>query len=363
MNRQFCMALALIAALLFSTAADKKKKDKEEELPTQTLPLIPEPPMAVSVETSRLTFDTAPLSSKGLLSRQTRDALRELLRTRRGGTIVKIRAFVAGTGDVRRVPAIVAEMFTEKHLPVPAVSTVRIGDLPLEGAQVAIESVMAAKKPANPIGVAFLAGQHGDTIDEAISGITSTVQSLGVKSGRVLKATCFFSSLADAADARARLAAAFPGAALNLVQMQRLPVEPKVNCEAVAALASAPQQAVQFVQRDGAQARAGQSQAALVSAPRVVITGLQLGFKAQDSDVRLAFDRLGKALESQHATFSDVVMARIYAMSQPIAESIGKLQFEFFNREHPPARTLLMPDSLPSIDASFGLEVIAALPR
>ena len=331
MRRQSWLALALIAVVSVASAADKKnKKDKDEEPPTQTLPLLPDPPMAVTADASRLVFETAPLSSKGLLSRQTRDGLKQLLRARHGGTIVKIRAFVAGNGDVRRVQTIVSELFSEKHLPLPALTTVRIGDLPMEGAQVALESITAAKKPVNPHGLAFISGQRGDTLDESINGILNATKDAGAGAGTILKATCFFSSLANAADSRARLASAFPGAALNLMQMQRLPVEPKVNCEAIAALKDAPQAPVRFVAADGTAAPADRSQVALVSTPRLVITGLQLGFKSQPADVRLAFERLGKALESQHASYAEVVLSRIYSMSQPIADSVHQAAIRLF---------------------------------
>ena len=80
-----------------------------------------------------------PLSAKGLLSQQTRDALKGLLHSSHG-TIVKLRAFVAGSGDLRRVGEIAGEMFLEKHMPLPALTVVQVGALPLEGAQVVMEA-------------------------------------------------------------------------------------------------------------------------------------------------------------------------------------------------------------------------------
>src|SRR3989442_8290288 len=95
------------------------KKKKPEELP-QTLDLPKDPPATVTAETSRLVFHVSPLSAKGLLSQQVRDALKALLKSSNGATIVKLRAFLAGSGDLRRVTAIVSETFTDKHLPLPA---------------------------------------------------------------------------------------------------------------------------------------------------------------------------------------------------------------------------------------------------
>ena len=89
--------------------AQKRKPKKEVEPKPQVLEVLPEPPEAVTVETARLTFQVSPLSSEGLLSRQVRDALRALLRNSHGATIVKIRAFVAGSGDLRRIKEIVSK--------------------------------------------------------------------------------------------------------------------------------------------------------------------------------------------------------------------------------------------------------------
>src|ERR1700740_1765843 len=77
----------------------KQKKQKDE---TQTLPPARELPNTVIAETDRLTFDVSPRSGKGRRSQQPREAFKSLLRTSRG-TIVKLRAFVAGSGDLRRV--------------------------------------------------------------------------------------------------------------------------------------------------------------------------------------------------------------------------------------------------------------------
>src|SRR5580704_5918706 len=114
--------LAFLLALVLSSSAfaqpepkmRKKRKNEDKEPVTQSLPLLAEPPMALSAETGRLTFQVSPLSNKGLLSQQSRDALKSLMQANHGGTIVRLRAFVAGTGDMRRVQQIVSEAFAEK---------------------------------------------------------------------------------------------------------------------------------------------------------------------------------------------------------------------------------------------------------
>src|SRR5580698_22721 len=132
----------------------KKKKKEDEEPVTQTLPLLKDPPAAAVGETDRLVYRVSPLSNKGLLSPQIREALKVLFQEHHGASIIKLRAFVAGSGDLRRVQTLVSEVFTERKMPLPALSTIQVGALPMEGAQVVLESVAVEKRPVNPNGLA-----------------------------------------------------------------------------------------------------------------------------------------------------------------------------------------------------------------
>ena len=127
------------AAALFSLAplAGQKKKDKEQ--PTQVLQLPKELPSAVAGETRRLVFRVTPLTGKGLLSQQIRDSLKAAQHETGGDTILKIRAFVAGSADLRRVRDLVSDSFSSRKQPLPVLTLVRSGGLPLEGAQVSFE--------------------------------------------------------------------------------------------------------------------------------------------------------------------------------------------------------------------------------
>src|SRR5690349_24425578 len=131
--------VATLACGLIPAPAAAQKKNKKEV--TQTLQLPKELPATAVGETRRLTFHVTPLSAKGLLSAQVRDALRALLRDTGSNPVLRIRAFVAGSGDLRRVRDLVSETFTDKKLPLPALSLVQAGGLPLEGAQVILEAV------------------------------------------------------------------------------------------------------------------------------------------------------------------------------------------------------------------------------
>src|SRR6266700_5781033 len=104
----------LLTTLCLAAALGAKKKNPDDV--TQTLDLPKDPPMVAGGETRRLTFQVSPLSAKGLLSQQTRDALKAILKANGGAQIIHIRAFVAGSGDLRRVPRIVSEVLTEKKM-------------------------------------------------------------------------------------------------------------------------------------------------------------------------------------------------------------------------------------------------------
>jgi hypothetical protein len=113
MQRLLILSLCLLLATGLLAQKRKKKKPEVEPIP-QTLPVTPDTPEAIAAELGRLSFQVSPLSAKGLLSQQVHDALKALTRLNHGVPIVKLRAFVAGSGDLRRVKEIVAEDFTEK---------------------------------------------------------------------------------------------------------------------------------------------------------------------------------------------------------------------------------------------------------
>ena len=365
--RRYKLPVALLA-LAVSIYPLLGKKKKPEEI-TQTLELPKDPPATVTAETSRLVFHVSPLSAKGLLSAQVREALKALLKSSGGATIVKLRAFVAGSGDLRRVPAIVSETFTEKHLPLPAVSVIQVGVLPLEGAQVIIESMAVAKKETNPLGLVFVSGQAGSSdapvlkvaplAEKAVAGLKTALQAAGSTPADVLRVTCLCSSLEDHAAVRSVVEPNFHHAALDFVQLQRGPIRGVVECEAVAKLARAIAAPVQFENPPGLPASPNFSQLALVSAPRLVLTGTQVAYGYQDSDARLAFQRLSKALDQGGSSARDVVMAHLYPLSSSIAEQIRRIRFEFLDKSHPPAATMQPFEGLPAMDAGFAIDVVA----
>src|SRR3569833_3210758 len=123
------LARGVLVALTLLLAAGPmlpQRRKKNEEPKTQVLPLPPRIPMAIAADTHTLDFHISPLLPTGGLSAQIRRSLNDLIRDTRGETIIKLRAFVAGAGDARRVQAEVGTLFTERRLPLPVLSVVQV---------------------------------------------------------------------------------------------------------------------------------------------------------------------------------------------------------------------------------------------
>jgi len=327
---------------------DKNKKKKNEDL-TQTLPAPPELPLALPADANRLAFSVSPLSGKGLLSQQTRDALNALLH-KNHGTIIKLRAFVAGSGDLRRVGELVGEIFTDKHEPLPVLSVVQIGALPFSGAQVVIESVEMDRKVVNPQGVVFFSGKVADTISQSIEKLKAALAAAGMESGDVLRATCFVGSLEEQKDTGQQMLASFPNAALNFVQMQRETLAPAADCEMIART-----RAVMPSPADSGPA----DYVAIAPAAKVILSGMQMAFGSQEGDLKLAFERLQKGLTGSNARLDHLVMSHLYTTSPALRERVRSVQEQYSNGP----TTMLPVEGLPSLDARFALDVVALADR
>lgn len=365
------LVLTLVAALcaedLLAQRKKRKKKGEEEEI-TQVLETPKDPPAAVPGETHRLGFLAAPLSSKGLLSQQVKDGLRALRSQARGAAILKVRAFVAGTGDLRRVQAIVSEEFTEWKLAIPAVSAIRVGALPQEGAQVVLEAVTQERKAIHPHGLAFFSGQQVTSkealekveplIVESLDRLAKAAHAVGVEPAAMLRVSCFSSSLGDHAAQRQAVAAKFPKAAATIMQTLRGLSAGLVECEGTGSPGRAPGDPMEAVNPDGLDRSPNYSQVMLVNAPKVILTGTQQAFRDQPSDVRLAFERLKRSVEASGGSLERTVMANYYPLTGDIMAKIRQLRFEFLDKARPPASTMLLFEGLPSMEASFAVEVI-----
>ena len=349
-------------------AAWPAKKNREDE--TQVLQLPKELPNAVVGDTRRLAFYVTPLSAKGLLSQQIRDALKSLERQAAGGTLLKIRAFVAGTGDLRRVRDLVSETFTERRQPLPALSLIQTGGLPLVGAQVVLEGVAEGRKELYAGGLAFVSAQTESADDplvpvaplaqKSLAALKETVAAAGADPSDVVRVTCFLSSLENLEPTRQLLQATYPRAALDYVQTQRAPARAVAACEAVAGLKQAPRGRLEFRNLDHSGRPSGDSQIALVGTSHLVLTGTQVSFGYEEKDARLAFERVSKAMEPLGTSLSDVAFVHVYPLSAKLEDQVRGVRRSFFTGAKPPAGSVVLMEGLPSSDAGFAVEVVAA---
>ncbi|HLK48525.1 MAG TPA: hypothetical protein VKT49_10340 [Bryobacteraceae bacterium] len=358
----------LLAATSVAWPARKKKVDKEEE--TQTLQLPKELPNFVVGETRRLTFYVTPLSAKGLLSQQVRDGLKALDREDGDDAVLQIRAFVAGSGDLRRVRDLISETFAEHRQPLPVVSIVQSGGLPLTGAQVVFEAVASSRRELHPGGLAWISAQTASTenplapvpplAEQSLADLSKAVAAAGADPAAVLRVTCFVSSLDKIEAARAKLAGQYPRAAINLMQTQREPIRSIAGCEAVAAPGEAQGPRLEFRNPPQLAHSADVSQIAVLRAPHSVFTSAQVSFGFEDRDARLAFERLQKVLEQAGVTPADAAFVRFYPLSQKIADQIRRVRPGFFAGPTLPAGSVLLFEGLSSLDAGFAVDVVAA---
>lgn len=346
MRPQVPILCAALAALLFSPGllAQRNRKSTEEPKP-QILPLPPVLPMALAADTATLDFHISPLLLTGGLSAQIRQSLNDLIRDTHGETIVKLRAFVSGAGDARRVEAEVGQIFTDKKRPLPVLSIIQVGGLGNERATVVIEAVVETHRTLNPNGLAFLAGQSGASFPQAFQRLQASAQAASVSPDHVLKCTCFTSE-PDYAVTRSAIQTAFPNALINIVQPLRDPASQASMCEAVAQLSEPP--------AEGAVVWLQNARATLVNSHQLVFTGLQLTFGNFLDDAHEAFTRLHRAASALQPVEA-AVEVNAFSLDAYAGSALRK------TTSFPPSTFTVQPvEGLPAIDASAGIEAVLA---
>jgi len=344
------LSLALTLSLLLCAAslpAQKKKKNKNEEPKTEVLPLPPELPMALAADTIGLDFHVSPLLTNGGLSVQIRESLNDLIRETRGETIIKLRAFVAGAGDARRVQAQVSQIFSERKLPLPVLSIIQVGALGEERAGIVIEAVVSTRHTLNPNGLAFLAGEHSSSYTGALERLSESPGAASVAPANVLSCTCFTAQIEGYSSLRSAIQAAFPKAAINVVQPLRNPVTDSTSCEAIGQPAAPP--------AGGPLVWMKSARATLVNSPQLVFTGLQLTFGSFLDDAHEAFSRLQRAASTVQAGVEAPVEVNAFSLDSYAGSALRKSTTI-------PESTFHMQtiEGLPAVDASAGIEAILA---
>jgi hypothetical protein len=347
--QQRTMWRSLLAALVLLTTTSPvlpQRKKKNEEPRTQVLPLPPNIPMAIAADTGTLDFHISSLLTAGGLSTQIRRSLNDLIRDTRGETIIKLRAFVAGAGDARRVASEVGAIFSERKLPFPVLTILQVGGLGTSTAQVVIEAVVDTHKTINPNGLAFLAGQNGTTLTAAVERVKASAAAASVQPGDVLSTTCFTGRIDNAGAMRSIVQSAFPKTAINIVQAVRDPGSEGASCEAVGQLSKPSAEGELVWLRD--------SRVALVSSKKLILTGLQLSFGNYLDDAQEAFARLQRAAATIQA-----VQSPVQVNAFPLDASAGSA-LRKKTTVPPNVFTVQTIEGLPAIDASAGIEAVLA---
>jgi hypothetical protein len=343
---RYSFFLLLVFALGFASKSASQKRRNTEPKP-EIAPLPKELPKALAAETARLEFHSLPLLTTGGLAAQIRQSVNILLRETKNETVVKLRAFVAGPGDARRVQATVTNVFSDHKLPLPVVSIVQVGALQEDRAQIAMEATVSTKKPANPNGLVFLGGQTSSTLAGAVAKLQESARAAG--GGNILRCTCFTSRLDGQGESLHKtLESAFPGAALTVVQALRDPPDDSATCEAVGQLpatASQPSSPLTLLP---------EARAMIVHSDRLVFTGLQLTFGNYLDDAQEAFERLRQAAAAVEEVEAPV---QVNAFS-PDPASMAALR----KMTNVPLSvfTLQPVEGLPGVDASAGVEEVLA---
>ena len=321
-----------VAGLCLAATLVGGKKNPDEI--TQVLALPKDPPAVAVGETRKLVFHISPLSGKGLLSQQTRDALKAIMKLNNGAQVVHIRAFVAGSGDIRRVPQIVSEVFTEKKQPIPSVSVVLAGGLPMENAQVLIESVSMAKKEAGTGGLEFVAGD--DVVDKDPSAAVAPLlkrasDSLASKmKGAPLRVSCFITAPPGAPELAAAVSARFSAVPVALVMAQRGSYQAMAKCEGVARTSGPGPEKLAF-------------------------SGTRVAFGSAEKDMALAFQRLDRDLAEAGAAAANLVYTNLYPISWPVGELARKL------RTGAAPVSVMAFEGVASNDAGFAVDAVAGV--
>jgi enamine deaminase RidA (YjgF/YER057c/UK114 family) len=296
------------------------KKNKKAELPNQALEPLPQFPLALPADGTRLSFLSAPLSNNGLLSQQTRDQLKWMIAQAHGAQFIRIRAFVAGSGDLRRIAQLVSEAFADKHFSLPVVVTLQVGALPLEGAQVQLEATLQQARPVNPGGVGFAAFEAASS-EAALSKLK--------QAGELLQTTCYVASVEGRA----------PAEGIVWIQPQRLSAQATTWCEGAVRLAPP-----------------------AVPAQALVFTGAQLAFSYSEDDARLAYERLERTLKSANSTLKNAVFLSFYPLSSQLADLARRTGAPYLapGREPAGVRKIVF-EGLPSMDGAFAIEAVATV--
>ncbi len=325
-----------------------------------------EPTVAIG-ETRRLEFQVLPTETEGDVKEQIQAGLKRVQLP-----IVHLRIFVVGSFQLGHARETVEAIFKSRRQPLPALTIVGVGALPQPNAKVSMEVVLTGKANSNPNGLAFASGMAGSDpnpaarlfplAEKAVRDLNSLHKTAAVESSDVLRVTCLMSGLNDISAIQSHFKTSFPKASLNFVQLQRTAKSAVIECESVSRLRQAQPEPFRWLMSEDIPKSPNFSHVALLSTSQLAFTGLELAIGDDEAASRAAFAKLAERLESVGASIKQVAMSSLYPTSQSAADIIRKTRFDFYDRAHPPASTMLLFETLPYA-SSIAVDAVAPIPN
>lgn len=325
-----------------------------------------EPTPAIA-ETRRLEFQVLPAESEGDVKQQIQAGLKRVQLP-----IVHLRIFVAGFYQLGHARETVEAIFKARRQPLPALTIIGVGALPQPGAKVSMEVALTGKANSNPNGLAFASGMAGSDpnpdarlfplAEKAVRDLNSVHRVAAIEANDVQRVTCLMSGLNDLAAIQSHFKTAFPKAALNFVQLQNAAKSSVIECESVSRLRQSQPEPIRWLMSEDIPKSPNFSHVALVATAQLAFSGLELAIGDDDAASRAAFAKLAERLESVGASIKQVAMSSLYPTSQSAADTIRKTRFDFYDRAHPPASTMLLFETLPYA-SSIAVDVVAPIPN
>ena len=279
---------------------------------------------------------------------------------------------MGGAGDTRRVSSSIRELLAKWRIPIPAIIVIRVGALPNPATRVAFDIEAEETSAVNPHGLMFLAGVRSvapefrfDIAAEVDRSLDILSQRLTEESGKpedVLRARCFVSLTEDLRNLEATMRKRFPRAQTRILQSVRSSTESYANCDLVARLRSAPSQPIEARMLTPNENEPPITSLTKTNAPSLALTSAQLGFRATDADLALAFERLEATLKTAGSNLSRAVQLSILAESMELGRRTEAQGRKYLDPAHDPALLGVTVEDLPALDATFSLDAVAIRP-
>ncbi|MEO5799949.1 MAG: hypothetical protein ABIS00_10975 [Gemmatimonadales bacterium] len=315
-------------------------------------------PEALVAETARLEFHVA-TPAHGSLDTQVRTAMQELTTKHRGARFIKLRVF-ANPADLATIRAKINGFIGNAHALPPVISLVGVAGFPDTAQRVAIEATISTNGTVNPYGLGFLAGVASPAGDRTIAGLARITREMTIPDSNVLRISCFYEQADQADSARAAISSTFPKAEALYVFSFAKSVKPLIECEAMARLANAPAQPVQYFNRAGITASPNYSQAAFVATPKVIFVASQEAGEPTDSAFTAVFEWMQAAVTPLGASLADIVLGDYYWLT-PEARDISRTVRVRYSGGTVPAATGVFFAGLASGSTGAGIDVVVAV--